>query len=281
MMSYALAIATAASALALLPAASAVGPYLPAGEGPVAAENVSYFTRLGSSTTMVKATNGAAIRTATLHGGWGIPLVTLNGQTGGLSPDGRILVLSDAVRGFNGRLRLRSGFEVIDTRTLAVRHAISLNGDYSYDALSPNGRWLYLIHHVSAPGNPSQPSNGFRYQVQAYDLHAAKLLRGVIADKRQAGWLMSGMPVARATNPRGNWVYTLSQSGDNYPFVHALDTVHRTAVCIGLPWRWSDAQGIGTAKLSLQGATLKIEGGAVTQKRFLLDTRTFRVAAAS
>ena len=161
---------------------------------------------------------------------------------------------------------------VVSTRGLRLVRTVSLHGDYNFDALSPAGRWLYLIHHVqSAPGT--------RYQVKAYDLREGRLLPGVIADKRQADWLMSGYPIARATSDNGRWVYTLYQQSDNYPFVHALDTVSRTAVCIGIPWQWAgQAQGeaIGAAKLDLAGRKLLISGG---RDAFALDTRTFRVTA--
>ena len=102
---------------------------------------------------------------------------------------------------------------------------------------------------------------------------------GVIADKRQADWLMQGYPVDRATTANGRWVYTFYQQGNNYPFVHALDTVSRTAVCIGIPWQWAgEAQGvaIGSAKLTLDGHKLLIAGG---KDAFTLDTRTFRVTS--
>ena len=97
----------------------------------------------------------------------------------------------------------------------------------------------------------------------------------MIADKRQAGWLMAGYPVSRATGSDGRWVYTLYQQSNNYPFVHALDTVNRTAICIGLPWKWwKAADAIGRAKLTLDGHTLTVAGG---KARFALDTATFRV----
>ena len=60
--------------------------------------------------------------------------------------------------------------------------------------------------------------------------------RGLIADKSQRGWVMNGMPIARATSPGGRWVYTLYQNPGGYPFVHALDTVRGVAHCIGIPW---------------------------------------------
>src|SRR5581483_6717695 len=95
-----------------------------------------------------------------------------------------------------------------------------------------------------------------------------------VADARQRGWLMNGYPIARATSAGGRWVYTLYQNPDNYPFVHALDTMSRTVVCIGLPWPWtgSNAADIGQARLELTGRHL------VVGNRFSLDTRTFEVA---
>ena len=50
---------------------------------------------------------------------------------------------------------------------------------------------------------------------------------------------MAGYPVSRATTGDGGWVYTLYRQDDNYPFIHALDTVHHSAVCIGLPAKWT------------------------------------------
>jgi hypothetical protein len=87
---------------------------------------------------------------------------------------------------------------------------------------------------------------------------------------------MSGMPVARASSADGRWVYTLYSVGDNYPFVHALDTVHRTAVCIGIPWNWAtDQTAINSATLAIEGNALSIAG------KFVLDRSTFEVTKLS
>jgi hypothetical protein len=261
-------------ALAVSPAAAAVGPALPNMSGSVeGAGEVSYVTALrGSATLLTRRVEGHIVARTTLSGGWGVPMITLGaGSLGGLSPNGRVLVLGDDVRP-EGTLRARSRFAVIDTRSLRLMRTIALQGDYSFDALSPQGRWLYLIHHVLSTDN--------RYQVLAYDLRTGVLLPRVIADKRQAGWLMSGYPVSRATTANGRWVYTLYEQSDNYPFVHALDTVSRTAVCIGLPWKWARTGAdvaIGGAKLTLSGHKLEIAGGPGAPQGFSLDTRTFRV----
>ena len=258
-------------ALAVADAAGGVGPSLPNVSGAVSADEVSYavsFTK--TSTTLSKRVEGRTVAHVSLQGAWGLPLVTLtSSERGGLSPDGHTLVLGNNTQP-TGELRSRSDFAVVDTRTLALVRTISLPGEYSFDALSPHGRWLYLIRHVVSTDN--------RYQVKAYDLKAGRLLPGAIADKRQAGWLMQGYPVDRATSASGRWVYTFYEQSNNYPFVHALDTVSRTAVCIGLPWQWASPYqsiAIARSKLSLVGHTLVIAGGH--HEGFTLDTHTFKV----
>src|SRR5256885_5593045 len=52
------------------------------------------------------------------------------------------------------------------------------------------------------------------------------------SDKSEAADPMRGVPVARVTGDHGRWAYTLYASGK--PFVHALDTVARRAVCVDL-----------------------------------------------
>ena len=116
------------------------------------------------------------------------------------------------------------------------------------------------------------------YRVRAYDVPSARLDPRVVADKRQAGWLMSGFPVARATGAGGRWIYTLYQQADNYPFVHALDAVDRTAVCIGLPWQWvGNGSAISNARLSIANGRLSIVGDRGKGARFVLDARTLRL----
>jgi hypothetical protein len=243
-------------ALVLVPAAAAAGPWLGTLDGgggiSLPGAQVAYVTHVAQGATTVDAVrNGRVTASASLPGRWGIPYVTLNGRVGGLSANGKTLVLADRFEP-TGELRAGSAFTVIDTRRLTAR-TIELRGDFGFDALSADGRTLYLIQHVSA-------ENLLRYRVRAYDLRADRLLPRVIADKRQAGWNMTGYPIARASSADGRWVYTLYSSGDNYPFVHALDTKARTAVCIGIPWDWTSAGdgGIGP--------------------RFGIDTRTFKVS---
>ncbi len=274
LIALAICVPITAAALTLARTSLAVGPSLPALDGGTGITSTdgadSYIARLeGASTRLQARKNGRTVRTLTLQGGWGIQLVTIGGTLAGLSSNGRVLVLSDNVHP-DGSLRTKSRFAVVDTRELVLRQQISLHGDYSVDALSPNGNLLYLIHHVSQ-------ADATKYQVQAYNLQAGRLLPGVIADKRQAGWVMAGYPIARAATSNGGWVYTLYRQDNNYPFIHALDTIHHTAVCVGLPANWTTDSGwISTARLKLDAGMLAIN----TQRgktRFLLNTKTFRV----
>ena len=244
-------------ALACVPVASAAGPWLGTASNGVA----EYTANAHGTTTMV----GDGSQTISLKGKWGLPRVTLNNGVGGLSGDGQTLVLS---QDFNptGGLQRQSSFLVLNTKPLRVRTTVRLKGDFGFDALSPHGRTLYLIQHVSA-------EDLFQYRVRAYDLQTGKLLSRVVADKRQEDWNMNGYPVARATTADGRWVYTLYSNSNNYPFVHALDTMHKTAVCIGLPWNWT-----GASQQEINNSELQVKGGMLAiGSRFLLDRSTFKV----
>ncbi len=182
--------------------------------------------------------------------------MTLNNGVGGLSADGRTLVLGQAdVLHPNGDLVKSSSFAVLSTKPMRLRQTVTIQGDFGFDALSPHGRTVYLIQRSSA-------ENLSQYRVRAYDLVEKRLLSRVVADKRQRDWLMEGYPVARAASPGGRWVYTLYSNPNNYPFVHALDTVSRTAVCVGIPLNWT------TAETTIDSSTLSVKGNElVAQQR--------------
>ena len=180
----------------------------------------------GTSTAIerVRVAGGAVDGWAALDGSWGIPTVTFSRDGGaGLTRDGTRLVI--AATG----VWSPSEFAIVNTRQFRVDDRFSLKGNFAFDALSPDGSTLYLIQHLSA-------NNVNRYIVRAYDLDNHSLLPGRIADKAQAGWVMEGSPMTRATSGNGRWVYTLYSRPGGYPFIHALDTVAGVAHCTGLPW---------------------------------------------
>jgi hypothetical protein len=229
----------------------------------------------GSQTVLagVRRSTGRVPGWHTLRGTWGVPMVANDGSVGGLSRDGRLLVLAEWNPPRNGVLRSTSRFLLVSTRTLRPWRTIALRGDFAFDALSPGGGTLFLIERVSRADATS-------YRVRAYDIAAQRLLPRVIADRRQAGWVMHGYPVTRATSPDARWVYTLYQQPGGYPFVHALDAVSRTAVCIGLPWRGNqDILPLSRLRLDEQAGKLTVET-LRGRLLFSIDTRTFWVSRA-
>src|SRR5262249_53009873 len=83
-------------ALLATTAAAGFGPSLPDVNGAVSVDEVSYVTAAHSnidSTTLSKRVEGKVVARTTLRGEWGVPVVTMAGAHGGLSPDGGTLVL--------------------------------------------------------------------------------------------------------------------------------------------------------------------------------------------
>jgi hypothetical protein len=233
------------------------------------------YVALGSGSTTALAAiskrDGSVVDSIVVQGGWGFQAVTVDGAVGGISRDGSTIVLSHA-RPSSGALLHTSRFLVYGAKPFGLLGTIELAGDYTFDALSPRGHTLYLIQHSSA-------SDLTRYRVRGYDLQRWRLLPRVIADKRQRGWTMTGYPLTRAASSDGRWVYTLYQQSSNYPFIHALDTVSRTAVCIGLPLRWGASSPLSNPKLRLEHG----DGTLVVVPRhgapaIAIDTRTFRIS---
>jgi hypothetical protein len=255
--------------LALLPATAAADglPAVGIDAHPLALPDgdVAYITRAGGHTTRLieHARYGGPLRERRLHGSFSIPAVAYDGSPSGLSADGRKLILISPRTRFP---RKRTTFAVVDTRTLKVRRHLALKGDFSFDAISPNGRMMYLIKYA--------PRNFGQYAVRAYDLRTRRLLAKPIVDPHEADEPMRGVPVTRLPSPDGRWQYTLYDNG-RHSFVHALDTAGRTAVCIDL-----DVRKAWGATLALRGTRLDVVG---RRARVLasIDTSTHRVTSPS
>jgi len=256
-----LSLLVAATALAASAASGDGGPSPgvdQAGEGIVSPSgDLRYMALPTKSATIVEVVRvrGGLLKTfRIIKGRYGIPFVTNLGDTGGLSRDGKLLVLSEAVC---CGLRKLSRFVLLDARRLRTIGQIVLRGDFSYDAVSPDASTLYLIQHTSA-------RDYTRYRVRAYDVEAQRLLPRVIVDREEPNEVMRGYPVARATRPDGSWVYTL-YAGGKMPFVHALDAAHRRAVCLDLAWKGSqDPIWRMRLRLSSDGRELMLRGSGRT-----------------
>jgi hypothetical protein len=131
---------------------------------------VRYLALRAGGGTLVEAVatrSGVVRRSRFLRGVFGIPLVAYDNSTGGLSRDGRRLVVYAPASG-----RATTRFVVLDPRTLKVRSRFALEGDFGFDALSPKGSLMYLIQLKGNNGS------GFDYDVRALDVGAGRLFRG-------------------------------------------------------------------------------------------------------
>ena len=197
--------------------------------GPSGAVRYVTTAKAGVTTvTAVRVRDGRVLKSASIDGAYGIPLVANDGSTGGISADGKTLVLGQA-----GAPQAASRFAVVSTKRLELRRVITLRGSFAFDAISPRGVTVYLIQFASP--------NGPDYNVRALDLRTGRLVPGAIVDKRERESDMQGIPATRVSTRDGGWAYTLYANPAGNSFVHALDTRHRAAVCIDLPWTRADA----------------------------------------
>jgi hypothetical protein len=227
----------------------------------------------GRTAVLAQRTAGGAITSrADLRGRFTIPLVAYDSSAGGISGDGRTLVLIHPRTGFPRR---ETTLAVMAVRPrLRLRRIVRLHGDFSYDALSPDGRSLFLINYT-------EPRDATKYRVRVYDLARGRLDPTPVVDPREPPDEMSGFAVTRAASRDGRWAYTLYARPDGTPFIHALDTRDRKAVCIDLEgpaFAGGDAYGLRLA-LAAGGARLVVrrKGRSVAT----VSTATFRVRPAA
>jgi DNA-binding beta-propeller fold protein YncE len=244
------------------------------GAGEVAAPGgdehyVAHQKRDGSTVVRALGQTGSALRSTTVSGRFVIPAVALDGSPGGLSADETALVLIQPRQCFP---QSETHLAILDAQSLALRERLTLHGDFSFDAISPDGSHIYLIEYL-APNDPT------KYAVRAYDAIAGSLLPEPIVDPDEPGDEMRGYPVTRVTSPDGRWAYTLYDGGGKYPFVHALDTLEGRAVCIDLP---------AFAHHGAYNSQLRVnsDGGLLTLARkrepvAVIDTETFSVSRPS
>jgi hypothetical protein len=268
-----------ARALLLVPASLAIIAALPApatadglpGTGvvpsPVSAPggDVEYVAKRAKRDTVLRERRldgGPVLRSLDLRGRYSVPAVAYDGSPSGLSADGRTLVLINPRKRWP---RKHTTFAVVDAGRMELRRHLRLRGDFSFDAISPDGRLIYLIEYLS-------PRDVTAYAVRAYDMRARRLFKEPVVDPSEPDEDMSGVPLTRVSDAEGRWAYTL-YSGAKHPFVHALDTEGRTAVCIDLHLR-----NLRGAALDLHRGRLDVVGDSGLLAR--IDTATHRVIAA-
>jgi len=226
----------------------------------------SAIPQASGATLVVKLSRdgGAIVRHRELRGTSVVAAAALDGATTGLSADGSRLVLIGPRRARRQRV---TRLVVLDTTTLRPVRRVTLRGDFTLDAVSPDASRLFLVRFADAAANPLD------YAVRVYDVRHQRLLPHPLVDPRNPDEKMTGMPLARVLSPDGRWAYTLYAGEEQ--FVHALDTARSRAYCVDLPAVTSDAAG--TLRLVARRGAVDLVGqsGGVVAR---IDTATRRVS---
>ena len=169
-----------------------------------------------------------------IDGRWSLPTIGDGGLPAGVSADGSTIVMKDA----------GAAADAATTRFAIVEHTVAgqpstsgdadlrlvrileLAGRFTFDALSSDGRILYVVEHLDAAA-------GGHYQVRAVDLPAGSLRPDIIVDKANPDEWMAGYPIAQVR--RADGVVMTLYDGPEHPFIHALQSNEAWALCIDLP----------------------------------------------
>jgi hypothetical protein len=260
-------------AAAIAPAANAAGPPLPSAAsgaaGAVAPGGIERLvTRRAGPDTVVSAvriSDDRVLRSRQIRGRWWVPAVTINGATTGLSVDGSTLVLVRPEPDFPPPTTMLA---VLDTGRLSVEREITLPGFFTVDAISPDGRWVYLIQY---PGEDL-----LDYHVRALDTRTGRLDSRSVVDPRNPREQMGGLPMTRVLSRDGRWAYTL-YGGGGETFIHALDTVNRTAACIDLEMLPPDSD-LSSVELGVSRDGRRVDVRNNGNLVATVDARTFTVS---
>ena len=135
-----------------------------------------------------------------VRGRWGVA---------GISPDGGLEVLT------------RYSRNSTEVRAGAARYL--LHGNYEVEALSPDGRRIFLVHWKN-----------LGYDLQHLDLPSGRLRPTRLDEPDEK---MSGTAANATATRDGRWLLTLYVKPDGTSFVHALDLRSGVAHCVDLPLR--------------------------------------------
>ena len=166
-----------------------------------------------------------------LGGAWKLEGISANGRWVGLTRPG-------------------TEIRVVDSETGTISEALDLRGDFVVETISVDGDFLFL----------QQSFFDGTYAVRGYDLARNQMLPGSLGTKGQTV-KMQGRPGQVVASPDGEWLLTLYvNTQSSSAFVHALNLVDRTPVCIALPpcEAGCDESDLGrwTLKLRADGRTL-------------------------
>jgi hypothetical protein len=228
---------------------------------------VTLPTKGGTLLTRIRRAGGQIQGWRVIRRSLVIPAVAYDGTATGLSADGGTLVLASSRAVYPRR---RSGFAVLDAKRLRPRFAFRLRGDFTLDAVSPDGRRLFLIEQTSR-------RDLTRYAVRAYDVGTRRLDPRPVVDPAEADEPMRGSPIARTSSPDGRWAYTLYDGNGSHPFIHALDTAAATAKCIDLDQLAGRENLMGLGLTIGRDRSIVVHDPSRRQPLLAIDPRSFAV----
>jgi DNA-binding beta-propeller fold protein YncE len=167
---------------------------------------------------------GAMRHTLQLPGGFQLPPATLSGVPGGLSQDGRWLVLEAFDKMASG-VTTGTHFLIVDTSYAKPVKRVDLAGSFQFDAISNDGQRIYLIEYLS---------NG-AYHVRFFNVVSGQLDPTIVFDKSDGSSAMAGLRLSGVASPDGHWLYSVYTRQNKGAFIHALSLDDPIAFCIDLP----------------------------------------------
>ncbi len=90
---------------------------------------------------------------------------------------------------------------------------------------------------------------------------------------------MRGMPVTRSSSPDGRFAYTLYDGAGEHPFIHALDTVEKSARCIDLHGLMGFSASAGSSSTCRRTAG-RLRSSSAADPVAFVDTETNEVTDA-
>ena len=214
-------VATATGMTVVDASTDAVVATLPAGT--LLPDRSRYWTVDSGDPTTVRGIDPAAgvdRASFVLDGRWSVP-AAYGPAPSGLSANGRWMVLV-APPHLTGATMVNR-FAVVDLAKGRLDRVVTATGDVGFDAVSDDGRNLYLVEHlVPAP----------HYAVRVASFSGTGLQDAILGQIKTAEpEVMNGLYHASVA-VGGDWLLSLYSNPGRGPFIHALNTTQLYAQCI-------------------------------------------------
>jgi DNA-binding beta-propeller fold protein YncE len=215
-----------------------------------------FYSIVSNSLLDTNPETGGTQRTLPLRRHYELPRATMSGVPGGMSQNGKWLVLEawdrDALN-----VATATHLLLVDTSFASQPVPVELKGNFDFDAISNNGQNLFLIEYLAPQ----------KYRVRLYRVGLKALDENIVVEKGKSQTsTMAGVKLMSVPSPDGEWLYTLYAQQNEGAFIHGLQlNGNPFAACVDLPgegyakdpnaFRWSIA-------ISPKGSTVYAANGA-------------------